>query len=803
MNLNELFNKLYNCSNESDVDNLISKHSEIFVQENWFPYGNNEWNLGVIGNQQENSVAALVEKLINSIDAILMRRCYEQGINPKSQQAPKSIEEAVETFFPNSSSWDLSTFRKKQAESIQIIADGPKMDTSLVIYDDGEGQHPENFETTFLSLLRGNKNEIPFVQGKYNMGGSGALVFCGKKRFQLLASKRYDRTGKFGFTLIRKHPFSESEKRKDTFYEFLKINGKIPSFEISELDLGLHNRKFKTGTIIKLYSYDLPSGSRSVISRDLNQSINEYLFQPALPIYTIDTKERYPDDTNLQRELFGLKRRLEAESSKKYVEDTFSININKKSVGEMHITCYVFNPLIEDKNAKESREAVQREFFKNNMAVLFSLNGQVHGHYTSEFITRSLKYPLFRDSLLIHVDCSKMEYDFRSELFMASRDRLKGGEESRRLRDLLASALKKSPLDELYKRRKEVIAVGANEANDLLKSFTRNLPLNNDLLKLLNQTFKLEEQKPKGESASKSSNHKRNVDIPFKPNRFPTSFKFDRKNDGETPIAQIPLGSERTLKFITDVENDYFDRTEDSGELQIALLDIQNNNSNGGKQPPVPRKIEELINVVRTSPHNGTIKVTLSPTRDAQVGDAIRLKVTLSSAGKEFDEIFWIKIVDKEGKIEKSVLKDESAEPMGLPQLIRVYKEQKEGCQTWNQLESQGITMNYETIMHPLAEGEKLETIFINMDSSVFKDYRSKLKGGEEQYNLAEKKYLSAVYFHTLFLYTISKNRNYGFIQAESNEPRELSDYLKDLFQSYYATFLLNFGAEQLIQSLE
>lgn len=33
--------------------------------------------------------------------------------------------------------------RKAQAEDIQIVADGPRMDTSLVVYDNGEGQRPE------------------------------------------------------------------------------------------------------------------------------------------------------------------------------------------------------------------------------------------------------------------------------------------------------------------------------------------------------------------------------------------------------------------------------------------------------------------------------------------------------------------------------------------------------------------------------------------------------------------------------------------------------------------------------------
>ena len=173
------------------------------------------------------------------------------------------------------------------------------------------------------------------------MGGTGAIVFCGKKRFQLVASKRFDNSGEFGFTLVRMHPLTKEEATtvKNTWYEYWKLDGKICSFSIDELDLGLLNRKFKTGSIVKLYSYDLPEGSRSVISRDLNQSINEFLFQPALPIYTIDNKERYPDDRNLERDLFGLKRRLEQDESR-YVDSNFSeVYEEKDSFGKMKVSC--------------------------------------------------------------------------------------------------------------------------------------------------------------------------------------------------------------------------------------------------------------------------------------------------------------------------------------------------------------------------------------------------------------------------------------------------------------------------------
>ena len=336
MNNKELFEKLFGSPNEDAVDKVLQSYPEIFSQDNWHPYGENESFFGVIENQQASPVPALIEKITNSIDAILTKKCWEVGIDPVSNEAPHSMEEAIQKFFPDYKKWDLTTFRKVQSESIQIIADGPRMNTSLIIYDDGEGQKPEDFEKTFLSLLRGNKNGIKFVQGKYNMGGSGAVVFCGKKRYHLIASKRYDGTGEFGFTLIRQHPFTkeEEERKKNTWYEYFTIDCKIPSFQIDELDLGLHNRKFKTGTILKLYSYELPSGSRSVISRDLNQSINEYLFEPALPLYTIDKKERYPDDRNLERDLYGLKRRLE-EDKNKYIEELFLETYDDKMVGNL------------------------------------------------------------------------------------------------------------------------------------------------------------------------------------------------------------------------------------------------------------------------------------------------------------------------------------------------------------------------------------------------------------------------------------------------------------------------------------
>jgi len=810
MNPQQLFWELFRADREDAVTNVINRYSGFHDPANWRPYGQNESNFGVVENQQASPIPALVEKIINSIDAILTRRCYEAGIDPRSTEAPRSVDQAVRTFFPRPQDWDLRESRREQAESIQIIADGPKLETSLLIYDDGEGQHPDDFEDTFLSLLRGNKNEIHFVQGKYNMGGAGAIAFCGQQRYQLIGSRRWDGSGDFGFTLLRRHPLTEEEKltKRNTWYEYFAPDGCIPSFPMQQLDLGLRNRSFTTGTIVKLYSYDLPKGSRSVISRDLNQSLNEFLFNPALPFFTIDQPFRYPDDRALQRDIYGLQRRLE-EDSIGYVEDSFSESLSDGEIGSAKITTYVFRPRVGDRTVRETKQTIRREFFKNNMTVIFSVNGQVHGHYTSEFVSRTLKFQLLKDYVLIHVDCTDLDVDFRQELFMASRDRLKDGKESRDLRQRLGSLLKSGRLKEIYKSRKSQIAVDDADADELLRSLTRNLPFRNDLMRLFDHTLKL---KGSGRGTRRRKRRKKSTSAqpeppPFHPQRFPSFFKAELSDRATgMPMVQIPLGGKRTIKFSTDVENQYFDRVSEPGELSVALLGFEASGGGGGDRP-LPNDVNDMFNLVKSSPNEGTVRLGLTPTKDVAVGDAVTISATLTGPEGGFQENILVKVTDRE-KAKKSASKgkEENDPELGLPRLVRTYRDTGKGDLTWEKLEDRGVTMDHDTIVHPfIDDNDVLTTIYVNMDSGVLLKHRSSLRT-QEAIEIADKRYISAVYFHTLFLYTITQNRKYR-LQRDGDHGHDddvpVADYLKDLFRHHYAEFLLNFEMDQLITALE
>ncbi len=305
--MEQLFWAIFNSRDENDLHKIVTTNHVLSDENNWFPYGginkSDRSNFATFENQQPSPIPALVEKITNSIDTLLLKKCRLEKINPKSTDAPKSMQDAVEKFF-GIRNGDFSEIDEKKrreiAENIQIIATGDRDAPNLMVYDNGEGQHPDDFPNTFLSLRRNNKTDIQFVQGKYNMGSTGAVVFSGKHRYQLIGSKLSDdlntnyKDNEFGFTLVRRHPLSEDQEREygSSWYEYLALDGnRIPRFPIKTLEFGLSREKaFRSGSIVKLYSYKLPKGSRSDITLDLWRDLNQFLYSPALPFLLVERR---------------------------------------------------------------------------------------------------------------------------------------------------------------------------------------------------------------------------------------------------------------------------------------------------------------------------------------------------------------------------------------------------------------------------------------------------------------------------------------------------------------------------------
>ena len=803
--MKELFWKLFNVNDENELNNIVQNNDLLSNKNNWYPYGGNsyddKWNFATFESQQPDSIAALIEKITNSIDSILLKHCRLNGINPKSNLAPKTMAEAVEKYF-NIKNGDFSEYtepeRRSIAENVQIIATGDKNSPNLIIYDFGEGQHPDDFKNTFLSLHLNNKTDIKFVQGKYNQGATGAVVFCGEFRYQLIASKldnklydiekkkKYKNKGNdFGFTLIRRHPLTEEQEQQYgcSWYEYFIVDGKIPRFQIDSIDLGLYKMVFKTGSIIKLYSYHLPRGSRSDITFDLWRDLNQFMYLPAIPVLVYE--KRYGKAHSLSKLMLGNKTRMMIDDNV-LREKTIPITIKTEKTGRIDIEATVF------------KYGVKKKEFIKNRAIVFTLNGQVNGFLTSSFISQNLGLSMLRDYLLIQVDCTNMRTSFRQDLFMANRYNLKGGPKLEFLLDILIDKIKGNEvLKNINENRKNKIIRESIEDKNLIKILMESIPLDKNLLNILKRNGDLnflnhtKEHKEKNQK-SKTKKEKQ----PYVSKRFPSIFNIDLKeNKGGKRIKSIPLNGKGIIRFETNVEDDYLFRPMEKGELQLQILGVRNNDVSGVKDIGKPTKVENIFDVTIEGPSNNSIKFTFEPKQILNVGEEIKLNAKLTSPSGDLSSIFYVKIVNPKIEVKKPKIK--KIDQPAIPKPIKVFKKkEKENDKDWNDLNWKG-----DDIVKVYSENNIIEAIAINMDSYSIKRFISKKRvNSEKSIKLIRDKFFINVYLHSLFLYSIINKLNN---ESEDNEFIDLEVLIPTVFKSYSSFLLYMNTNDEILNSIK
>ena len=622
MNLDykKLLLDLYNAPNADTLYQLIVSYG-LDGSNYWKPYGGNLNNAGTFENQQSSPENALVEKLTNSIDAILMKECMLRGIHPKDKtdpNVPQSINEATKMFFNvDNGKWEniASTERNRIAQDIQIILTDDRKTPNVAIYDNGEGQNPSNFENTFLSIARGNKNDVPFVQGKYNMGSTGSLVFCGEKhRYQMIISRRNsnldDSDGLIGFTLVRRHILTPEEepKYKLTWYEYLVIDGEIPSINDNQLDLGLNKTPFVCGSVVKLYSYQLTHSSDATL--DLWRDLNPLLFESALPILIYENRG-YGGHSST-KPMLGNRTRLALDSNENIeFQKTFQINLFNSNIP---IQVYLFN-----------RETKNTEFILGK-SVVYTLNGQTQGVEPKSFISQELGFRNLREFMLVCVDCSQIGTTARQELFMASRDRLKQGRFYTELRqniiDLLSNDTHLRQKEQEYKGR---VFRETGEDKDMVQSLFSKLKGNQDIRKMFsgnNGAFSFFTKKVKKPIPPEEQRGEKKKEAK-KLKRYPTLLRIKGfEKSTEDFVKVIRKGGKGKITLETDVENTFLSRSDDAGAIEITTLDFSNHGGEGGGHH-LPSEDSTKLRVQFSGPCEGEMEVMIEPREEAEVGDML------------------------------------------------------------------------------------------------------------------------------------------------------------------------------------
>lgn len=578
---------LMQADSEERVIELLKDAGYWDHEEAWRYYGDRDTNYNAIGNQQSKPEAALVEKLVNSVDARLMNECRTWGIEPESERAPQSIRAAVAQFFEEHPDrvtaghireWTNSK-RTEVARGITLAATGAKPGTGrepcFTISDAGEGQTPKMVPETILSLDRRNKFRVPFVQGKFNMGGSGALGFCGRHNLQLVISRRNPALTNsddarpsdsgWSYTVVRREDPKENERSSIYTYlapvgaESKPHKGDLPTFRAEEMPIfpqgkNPYGRQAAWGTLIKLYEYSSTGFRSNVIMKDgLMRRVDLLLPDVALPIRFHECREYGGHGGSPENTLTGVRVRLEDNRGANLEYDPWSFSMTVRGQ-EMTGTIYAFK-----KNKADT--------YRKNEGVIFSVNGQTHGYLTTDFFSRKrIGLGYLRDSVLVMVDCSKFSNRAREELFMNSRDRLRSGELRSEIERELEVTLREDQLLRALKerRRREEIESRLDDSKpleDVLRPLIEKSPsLSNLFLKgvRMSNPFKTRTVGAQDEV--------------FEGKTYPTYFKFKGKKFGTELRQNCHINHRSRITFETDAVNDYLSRETDPGEFELYLL---------------------------------------------------------------------------------------------------------------------------------------------------------------------------------------------------------------------------------------
>ncbi len=640
--------ELMKADREDVVIEILKKAGYWDRPEYWRFYGDTQDNYSAAGSQANEAETALIEKITNSRDARLMLKCYQAGIDPKGNNAPKNLKEAVGKFFKVEEGSDVegdiasidSNFRTELARGMTLAVTGNKPGKSkyvgfpsLTIVDDGEGQHPDSLPDTILSLNRSIKNEIEFAHGKFNMGGTAPLTFCGDKNIQLVISKRHselvtsrkknpsERDNEWGFTIVRRE-FPEGKRRK-SWYKYLapihnpldKNKPKILSFKADRLPLFPKNnqpyaRETGWGTLIKLYEYQTKFRGQAMLEGGLRGVLDLLLPEIGLPLRVHECRKGYRGHKgSFDNNVNGLMVRLSDEHNNLELKEPLTEKINLDGqVFEMSI--YVF----------KSKD-VARTYRRTDKALLFCVNGQAQGWEPERFFDKKgVKKGYLKDSLLVFVDCSKIDATNQELLFSNSRDRLSTKRIKEELIVEIEDSLKEnSVLKELHEQRKREKTAdklsNSKPLEEVLKSVIKKNSTLSSLFNLGNRAL--------------GSFKSRKVDIdkkPFEGKRFPTFFNFHRMDEGSIAEKHCNINLRCRVKFDTDAQNDYFKRENSPGEFTLfRIID--------GEE--VPYEGNYKVNLT-----NGHATLNLSLPENVEVGDKLEFISKVTDPSRLIDPFF-------------------------------------------------------------------------------------------------------------------------------------------------------------------
>jgi len=746
---------LVNLETEEEVEQVLRKYD--FWQdddENWQVIDEGRQNFSTIGNQQDSADIALTEKIVNAVDAVMINECLKQGIDPTSDRAPKSIAEAQKKFF-NIYNGNLANIdpheRAHLAESILFVVTGEKNNPSYSIIDKGEGQSADAFKNTFLSLNRGNKNKIKFVQGKFGMGGTGVLTFGSPQyNLQLIISRRNpsipkireeSQDDRWGMTVIRRR--RPRGGMRSSVYTYLAPANEIISFRSQSLPLlpgdypQAYERPLEYGSLIKLYEYQMVSRLRAQINLDLYYRLSLLLPNIALPVGLYERRASYSEHSQNranQLPVFHRERRAGYSGhSQNTILSGLSVRLDEDKINNLE-SPEPFTGQIEVEGERINYSIYvfhrgKRSNYTKSDGIIFTLDGKLHASLSQSFFRRrTVGMSYLADSILVIVDCSKLSGNMVEELFMNSRDRLRNTEISRKITDRLEGvlanhgglkALREKRSNEERKRKFEELGAVKEVLQDMINK-------SSSLRSLLALGERIKNPYDLGDEKEKRK---------FEGKEYPTYFELVKKFPSNKP-KRCPINcQEFRIEYRTDAQNDYFDRAKDPGRFFLKVND-------------------ELISGYSFTLYNGKMVVLIEKPYPVNVGDLICYESELEDTTRPlpFSARFYIEIdrpkeADESNNGDPSKRKRKELAGLNLPGVHPVKKED------WDR-----YRFNKESALRVVDRGEgRGYDFYINVDNVYL---HSEIKQKPDRLSVLKTRYINGMVILGMSLLNSYQNVN-------------------------------------------
>jgi len=681
--------RLLEAESEAEALAVLAAVSEISDPKNWQPLDRRETNFNVTSNQASDGGKALTELMTNMVDAVLMKAAKVHGVDPKSKAAPQTMYAAVDKFIKNLHGGKLVNLDHRdpwlkdfaQKNLVIGITGARSKAAGLPCYtfvDNGEGQHPDDFEGTFLSLSAGTKKSIPFVQGKFNMGSSGVLRYCGRHWLKLIVSRRFDETGEWGWTIMRRRPGNKEEL---PIAEYFVPGGQIPRFSAEELFPfktskgkpyeGVHLR---TGSIIKLYDYQV--GSKFLNFRGSREALNENLVETILPFRILDLRQT-PDPKRTGDRALGIDPRpfygMEFLLLNSHREEGADDEDEAAGTGRIFVGKFTDPDLGEVSISAISLKRDLPGWLKpnnTNNRVFHAVNGQVQFKQTRGYLS-SCGFPALKDRVVLVVDASGLTFSAHNEVWKGDREHISSTIDGERYKEEVTRTIKESGnLDDLQKKvaEEELNRASKAESNSLFQKLVDKDRTLAGLLSSRDPTIRLP-------SSGGGKGGKERGDEEFDGAYSPSFVRFEEKFEAG---LTVPINLTRPVIARTDAENGYLQRTDNPGHVIL------------------PQSVRDGF-IVREHLKDGKLTLYFEPCEGkVKVGDTFVLRLGLHDAGMpEAIETSDVKLTigdvvvveDKdESKKKKKTGGDEGDKPRkgkdapthGLPKCLLLTKEGRE-----------------------------------------------------------------------------------------------------------------------------